>query len=272
MSQVESVTIRKNNSSATVHLFGATLTSWKPNGCEALFVSKNSHFDNKNPIRGGVPVIFPQFGPWENGPQHGFARRTLWSVKHGENDPGKVTLVLEESEDSLKIWNYRFKFEYTLSLVSDSELKMDAVITNRDENEFSFTFLLHTYFSVPDIEKCGIVGLKGCSYVDKVKNGAKSVEENDEIKISEFTDRVYLSTPNVNKISHASQDREITIEKCNLPDTVVWNPWIDNAKKMADFGDDEYKQMVCVEAGYVGKPYDLISGDSFRASQSLKVL
>ena len=33
-------------------------------------------------IRGGVPVCFPQFGPWEFGPQHGFARDSAkWKVE-----------------------------------------------------------------------------------------------------------------------------------------------------------------------------------------------
>lgn len=33
----------------------------------------------------------------------------------------------------------------------------------------------------------------------------------------------------------------ISIQKINFPDAVVWNPWIDKAKGMADFGDEEYK-------------------------------
>ena len=33
----------------------------------------------------------------------------------------------------------------------------------------------------------------------------------------------------------------IDIQKSNFPDAVVWNPWVEKAKGMADFGDDEYK-------------------------------
>ena len=29
--------------------------------------------------------------------------------------------------------------------------------------------------------------------------------------------------------------------------TVVWNPWIAKARQLADFGDDEYTGMICVE-------------------------
>ena len=37
-----------------------------------------------------------------------------------------------------------------------------------DQESFSFTWLLHTYFSVPDISKVTISGLGGLTYVDKV--------------------------------------------------------------------------------------------------------
>ena len=37
---------------------GATLTSWINNKKEMIFVSKESVFDNKKAIRGGIPIVF----------------------------------------------------------------------------------------------------------------------------------------------------------------------------------------------------------------------
>lgn len=49
---------------AEVYLLGATLTSFKTSeGVERLFLSKQAVFDGKTAIRGGVPLVFPQFGP-----------------------------------------------------------------------------------------------------------------------------------------------------------------------------------------------------------------
>jgi D-hexose-6-phosphate mutarotase len=41
--------------------------------------------------------------------------------------------------------------------------------------------------------------------------------------------------------------RRIDISKVGSRTTVVWNPWIEKAQQLDDFGDDEYLSMVCVE-------------------------
>ena len=61
------------------------------------------------------------------------------------------------------------------------------------------------------------------------------------------TDRIYLDTPATTTVTDAATGRVITVAKQGSASTVVWNPWIDKAAAMADFGDDEYTGMVCVE-------------------------
>ena len=45
--------------SIVVHLYGATVTSWKTNDQEHLFLSQKAHLDGSKPIRGGIPLVFP---------------------------------------------------------------------------------------------------------------------------------------------------------------------------------------------------------------------
>lgn len=52
---------------------------------------------------------------------------------------------------------------------------------------------------------------------------------------------------------------------------VIWNPWVDQAREIGDFGDDEYPNMLCVEAGHVSAPVILLPGAAFEASQVLQV-
>lgn len=46
---------------------------------------------------------------------------------------------------------------------------------------------------------------------------------------------------------------------------------MEKAKEMADFGDDEYPNMICVECGHVSSPVILLPGTAFEASQILQV-
>lgn len=45
--------------SVEILLYGATVTSWKSNGHENVFVSEAAKFDGSKPVRGGIPVVFP---------------------------------------------------------------------------------------------------------------------------------------------------------------------------------------------------------------------
>ena len=60
---------------AEITPYGAHVTSWvTPDGRERLFLSRATSFSPGSAIRGGVPVVFPQFA--RRGPlrPHGFAR------------------------------------------------------------------------------------------------------------------------------------------------------------------------------------------------------
>jgi len=45
--------------SVEVYLYGATVTSWKSNNNENLWLSENAVLNGTKAIRGGVPVVFP---------------------------------------------------------------------------------------------------------------------------------------------------------------------------------------------------------------------
>lgn len=256
---------------ATIQLHGATVTSWKCKGREMLFVSEKAVFDKKKAIRGGIPVVFPNFGPWSLGPQHGFARTSQWHIsQHPKEENGETRAVfsLEDSESTRQMWDYKFRVLYEVT-VGKQHLKTTITVENKDEKAFAFTTLLHTYLRVPDVTQTTVSGLKGLNYVDKVLGGKTFTESNEPVKINGFTDRVYQNSPSEHKITNVgSQNCHVTLWKENFPDTVVWNPWAQKAISMADFGDDEYPNMLCVEAGYVSKPFVLEPGKKFEAQQT----
>src|SRR5216683_3568379 len=84
---------------ADLYLQGAHVTHWTPRGQRpVLFVSPKSLFAPGKAIRGGVPVIFPWFGPrgdGKPGPAHGFARIMEWAIEGAKmHDGGKVEITL----------------------------------------------------------------------------------------------------------------------------------------------------------------------------------
>ncbi|XP_041464080.1 putative glucose-6-phosphate 1-epimerase [Lytechinus variegatus] len=271
--QEQVVLARQLESAATVQLHGATVTSLSLNGCDRLFLSEKAVFNNKKAIRGGIPVIFPQFGPWDKGAQHGFARITPWVLTDKQTDPKKEVLCTFELEDNLEtrsIWNHKFKVKYTVSLKKKNAL-FDFSVTNTGLEKFDFTCLLHTYFRVDDIANVSITGLNGLEYVDKIRGGATFTEDRELVTVDGNYDRVYKQTPNKHEIRNTIDGATIVLEKNNFPDTVVWNPWAEKAKQMSDFGDDEYTKMICVEAGYVSTPVTLQPEQTFYASQTIGV-
>lgn len=64
-----------------MYLMGATVQSWKVGEKECFFTSDVADFSGKKAIRAGIPICFPQFGPYGDLPTHGFARVTNWEVR-----------------------------------------------------------------------------------------------------------------------------------------------------------------------------------------------
>ncbi|GFO50260.1 glucose-6-phosphate 1-epimerase [Plakobranchus ocellatus] len=263
---------RGDGNSALLHLHGATLISWKCHSVENLFLSSTSVFDNKKAIRGGVPIAFPNFGPWPLGPQHGFARIKRWTVavpptKDAHGDVLAV-LTLEDDEETRAMWDYKFKLVYTLVL-SEKKLVSTLVIHNTDTKSLGFTTLLHTYFRVSDIDKTTVEGLKGLKYIDKITGGKDVIETRDLVTVDRNYDRVYKDAPQIVVISSGPEpSRKIEVKSFNFPDVVVWNPWDVKAKEMGDFDDEGYKEMVCVEVGKVVTPVTLTAGSQYECSQT----
>ncbi|KAL1959682.1 hypothetical protein VTO42DRAFT_1268 [Malbranchea cinnamomea] len=276
--------------SVVVNLFGATVTSWKlADGREQLFLSEKASLDGTKPIRGGIPVVFPVFGPPPSNhatsqlPQHGFARSAYWeflgkSTESADSDSSSVKLDFGLSSSMLsvtfkKAWPYEFGLVYSVTLSKD-KLETSLQVQNTGEQPFEFQVLLHTYFRVDDISKIRIQDLSSKTYIDKVKNASSFTESESSLAITEEIDRVYQSLDPKVPINIAEIDNNkplFSITRESLNDVVVWNPWITKSQEMADFGPAEgYKTMVCVEAGSVNGWQTLDKDETWEGGQTIK--
>jgi D-hexose-6-phosphate mutarotase len=232
-------------SSAEIHLHGAQVTHFQKKGdAPLLFLSAASDYVLGKPIRGGVPIIFPWFGSREGLPAHGFARTVPWNLVE--------TAVLGSGEIRLRLALPTIAFFEAEFIVTVGEsLSMELLVRNSGKQETALETCLHTYFQISDIAAISIHGLAGAACVDKLADRA-FVESDAPLTIGSEMERVYRDTTATVEIVDPGLSRVIRIEKSGSMSTVVWNPWIEKSKRMPDFGDDEYPQMLCVESGNIG--------------------
>ncbi|KAK1686197.1 hypothetical protein QYE76_047045 [Lolium multiflorum] len=280
---LEKVVLREvRGNSVEVYLYGGHVTSWKDeHGEELLFVSNKAIFKPPKAIRGGIPICFPQFSNFGHLEAHGFARNRTWIV---DTDPppfpvpvssrAYIDLILKPTEEDLKIWPHSFEYRLRIALGPGGDLMLTSRIrnSNADAKSFTFTFAYHTYFSISDISEIRVEGLETLDYLDNLQDRARFTEQGDAIVFESELDRIYLGTPSKIAIIDHEKKRTFVVRKGGLPDAVVWNPWDKKAKAMSDFGDDEYKRMVCVEAAAIEKPITLKPGEEWTGKLELSAV
>jgi D-hexose-6-phosphate mutarotase len=237
---------------AHVYLHGAHVTHYQRKGEKPLiFMSAKSHFEPGKPIRGGVPICFPWFGPKKDNamaPAHGFARLNEWSVESTKKsaDGGvQITFSIYSDDSTRHFWPHDFQAHYTVSVGANLHLKLE--VRNIGSMPMVFEEALHTYFSIADIRQALVEGLGGVDYLDKVQGGKRMSQGIDPLAFTGETDRVYLNTHSTCNAHDRAGGRTISVVKNGSNTTVIWNPWIAKAKAMADFGDDEWPNMLCIE-------------------------
>ena len=229
---------------AEIYQNGGHIALYQAKGCDPLlFLSGKSHFTAGQPIRGGVPVIFPWFGGRDGHPAHGTARLSQWDLTESIELPDGSIRVSFHLPDS-----HPLAVDFTV--IVGPSLVMELTVSNHGECDATFETCLHTYFEVGDIHQVEVIGLKGASYLDSL-TGETHVDPDESLRFTAETDRLYQNTEATVEILDPTRKRRITVAKSGSLSTVVWNPWIAKAQRMPDFGDDEWPRMLCVESGNV---------------------
>ena len=239
-------------SSAEIYLNGAQITGFqKRNEAPLLFLSAKSFFKAGEPIRGGIPICYPWFGPREGDAAHGFVRTAEWElVESTVANDGAVTVRFRLPElRGRETWNLlRTEFAVTVA----ESLTMELTANNSSEEAIELENCLHTYFQVGDIAQVSIDGLQSSPFLDFASGatGEQKVENDPALLIAKETNRVYPDSTATVEITDRQLKRTIRVEKSQSKSTVVWNPWT-TQKLPNDFDQAEHRQMICVESGNV---------------------
>ena len=242
------IEIQNNKAEAKIALQGAHLFHYKLKDKPALlWLSKTAYFEEGKAIRGGIPICFPWFGKNRDNatlPQHGFARTQLWKViLEEELDECTTHIQLQLKPNSHTLTQWAYQFDVILDITMGHELSMALIVTNTDTKPFEISTALHTYFSVSDIDNISIVGLDNRTYYDALEE--KSFIQNGNIFIDKEVDRVYTNpSETVTLLDGATK---VTLKQEGSNSLVVWNPWQEKSKQMADMTEEGYRTMVCLE-------------------------
>ena len=167
-------------------------------------------------------------------------------IKFTPTEAGLRHFALRLDSDASTRQRFPHDFRLLYEVHVGSKLSMALHVTNLGSQPIRFEEALHTYFRVSDVRQVAVEGLDGATYIDKT-DGMSRKKQEGPVTISGETDRVYLDTTSTVWINDAGGNRRITVEKEGSRATVVWNPWVNKARAMTDFGDDEWPAMLCVE-------------------------
>lgn len=271
------VTNSTDGSQITIYQQGGHISSWKTaDGEEHLYNSPKTIYADGKAIRGGVPLIFPQFS--DLGPlsvSHGFLRVSNFELKGFSRNgsfeevqleyclrPGMQKVLPEANVDVLLIVQF-----------SAARLQTEVKVTNHSNAEFEFAFAFHTYFAA-NVKSVEVRGLDETSYLDNLQDRKPCppapvkyiTEEIDRIYLNQKTTPVFLSyqLPQGGK-------KTLTIKTDNFKDVVLWNPWIEKTKQTKDLPEDAYQHFVCVEHGTIMEKEKLKSQQTWHAAQIVDV-
>ncbi len=247
------IRITSAGASAEIYLHGAHITSWIPAGAEeVIFLSSKAQYQDGKAIRGGVPVCFPWFNAKADDPKapsHGLVRTKSWeleSITH-EGNAIAVSLSTVSDEATRKWWPHDFRAVQRITI--SSHLQMELIVNNIGSDMFTFQEALHTYYRVGSVRHVRLVGLDDVSYLDNTEGNIEKIQYGDNT-FDQRIDNAYLNTEAELELIDPTLHRRIRIGKQNSRNTVVWNPWSELAKGMADLGD-EWPHFVCVEAANI---------------------
>ena len=253
---------------AEIALHGAHVLSWSPGNTttDKIYLSKLSSFSEGVAIRGGVPILFPQFGNAGEYQKHGFARTKLWELKtliEGKNSTS-ATFFLASNTETKKLWPFAFEAQVTVKL-TENKIHFKLQIKNLDSKAIQFTCGLHGYFAVTNIKTARLSGLEGIQFKDDGLGDWKG--EAETLEFQHALDRVYKNSKN--SLQLIDGKTHITFEQTGFNNTVIWNPGEINTQSIVDMENNDYEKFVCIEPAAIFESVSIEPNNTWEGTQTV---
>jgi D-hexose-6-phosphate mutarotase len=255
---IQSIALTNKHCSAEFLVYGAQVVSFKPLATQdLLWRSNTTHYCEGKPVRGGIPLCFPWFGPHKtdrNLPAHGFARTSHWtieSITDLSDESTQLILTFASNDFTKTLWP--FDFSARVVIIAGASLDVTLHYTNTATSPFTVTSALHSYFNISDIGNIVIDGLQNKTYLQGTDSTQCELQQEQRLSVTKEENRRYNGHDGTCTIIDKGFNRKIIVSKRNSNCTVVWNPWIESTRTFADMEPDGYKTMICVEAANIGE-------------------
>ena len=231
---------------------GGLITGWLSEGKELLYFDLERFLDKDKSVRGGIPILFPICGDLSEGyliggkkyflKQHGFARDLPWSIGLLKDNLG-IRLKLSDTKDSRSYFPFFFTILMDVCL-KEKSLQISVKIYNRGNDSMPFSFGLHPYFQISNLEKIKIDGLpEKC--IDQTN--MKVTNTSDQIRIlNKGVDFLSYPACSVKVVDYLSRNVIELIHQEPMDTNVIWT--------------DPPRPMVCLEP-WTSPRNSLLSGD-----------
>ncbi|MGJ7547352.1 D-hexose-6-phosphate mutarotase [Pseudomonas alloputida] len=228
-----------------------------------LWLSDQAIFRQGKSVRAGVPVCWPWFGNLqrnpasvqamyrgEQAPAHGLARTRDWQLLGVEqkDDDLHIEFELPEAQGDLPGWPH--DVELKLQVVLGDALTISLTSRNTGNSPVTISQALHSYFAVSDVRQARVEGVEGLQYIETLADWEQR-QQQGALTFAGETDRIYLDTPQTLSIVDPHWKRRITLTCSGSRSAVIWNPWTERAKELADMADDGWQRMLCIETANV---------------------
>ncbi len=239
---------------------GGIIIGYGVDGREYLYLNKETLYDRKKNIRGGIPILFPISGQLENKtynwdgksyemPNHGLARIHPWEVidTNCDDEKASISILFESSIGTKGTFPFDFEVVFTYTL-KQNQLFIHQSYRNLDSKKMPIYPGLHPYFK----SKSKVLSLNTevDTYFDYNDNQEKSF--NKEINLEGLKEAVVLETEHQKLEAQYDEDIDLRIETAtDFRYTVLWT--------------EQDKDFVCIE------PWTATTGELNRKEELIMV-
>lgn len=238
--------------------FGAQILQVKLGINELLYHSPLSKIDCKQTLRGGIPVLFPQFGNSGNLKKHGFVRDCNWRLVNEESNQNDLFVNYEYviTEGHFLDWKHNAKLNLK-AFVINNVFNISLQILNTGVSSFEFTGGLHPYFKINSRSLIKISGLESTSYEDLFP------DISFDLTGESLIERLYFSNKD---LSFFTGSYNLIIKSKGFKNWMIWNPGKEGAKYINDLPNEDWNKFLCIEpivqdVPVLLKPQEIFNGE-----------